>query len=328
MDLKEQQLALWLRNRCDLSFNDLELMSGGASARRFYRFSSSGSSYIAMDMSSNLPACQRYLTLATGLASIGWHVPTTLAADPAQGFVWMSDLGDVRYDRVLNAQNVTPLYTAAMQALLVLQASNLTLPAFDRTAMMIGLEGFEEYFLYQYLGAKLSLAEKASLHTIFDLLINSALSQPQRPMHRDYHSQNLLHLPNQQVGIVDFQDAKIGPVTYDLVSLLRDCYIDWPAEQVSQWVLWFYHSAVQKGQLTGIDEKTFLRYFDWMGLKRHLKALFTFSRKHLRDHDSHYLQYVPRTLAYIRQVGEAYEAFSPLISLLERCDAFERSAIQ
>jgi N-acetylmuramate 1-kinase len=185
----------------------------------------------------------------------------------------------------------------------------------------------KEWVLDKFLGLSSPLAEK-SLDACYELLVESAVTQPQVFMHRDYHSANLMVLPEGKVGILDFQDAFIGPVTYDLVSLLRDCYIDWPRERVRSWALFYLQTLHDKGLLSHVDDQEFLRWFDLMGMQRHLKALLTFARKHVRDHQSHYLDHIPRTLGYLLNVSQHYPEFTRLHDYLRVTvqPAFERVA--
>lgn len=317
MPLKEKQLKHWLAEHTLMPVENYQWIAGGASARRFYRFQQQGESYILMDMSSDLSGCERYVTIAQSLEKLALCVPKVKWVDLEKGIVCMTDLGSQSYFERLNPQNVDQLYGKAMDALLILQASNLELPMFDEAAMMIGLHGFEECFLDQYLRLNLESQQKNMLSELFKLLIDNALQQPSHPMHRDYHSQNLLWQPSGDVGIVDFQDAKLGPVTYDLVSILRDCYIDWPVESVERWRGYFYQQLLCKGLIENCTEKQFIRWFDLMGLKRHLKALFTFSRKSVRDKDDSYLQYVPRTLTYVYATCEMYPELERFLTFLK-----------
>ena len=168
----------------------------------------------------------------------------------------------------------------------------------------------KEWFLEKLLGVSVG-AEEQVLDACYALLVESATTQPQVFMHRDYHSANLMVLPAQGVGILDFQDAFVGPLTYDLASLLRDCYIEWPEERVNQWAL-AYQKKLQQSGVANVDPRLFLRWFDLMGMQRHLKALLTFARKYVRDQQPHYLDYVPRTVNYLQRVCQRYPEFSAL----------------
>jgi aminoglycoside/choline kinase family phosphotransferase len=325
-DHRQTQLQAWLSNKAGQDIGDLRLLAGGASFRRFFRFYYQGQAYVAMDDPSNEGQdCQRYVQVAKGLEELGLNVPHTIEAEASQGLVWMSDLGDQLYYRILNKNNVHALYDKALDILVTLQSGNLTLPAFNHELIQTGLLGFQEYFLEKYLGVKIDDKTQKMLNNTFDLLLNSALEQPQFPMHRDYHCQNILLLNNGEAGIVDFQDAKIGPVTYDAVSFLRDCYIDWPVEWVDQWVNDYYQKLVNKGILKGVEFAQFKLWFDLMGVKRHLKACFSFSRKFIRDHDDAYLKYIPRTLKYVHQICCGYPELKPFLDFFEQSVLLENT---
>jgi aminoglycoside/choline kinase family phosphotransferase len=177
---------------------------------------------------------------------------------------------------------------------------------------------FVDWFLHRHLG--LDLDAEIALGSVFGHLIDSALAQPQVCVHRDYHSRNLMKLQQDNPGVIDFQDAVWGPVTYDLVSLLRDCYIDWPRAQVEDWARDYHQQAMDAGLLQGhalaSDFSQFLRWFDWMGVQRHLKAIGIFARLHHRDGKSGYLGDIPRTLGYVREVSHRYPELAPLYTLL------------
>ena len=312
---REQALVNWLRHATDLQTVSIQAMPGDASMRRYFRLRTGSQSYVAMDAPPPRENCQPFVAIARAIQSLGLTSPDIIAADSEQGFLVLTDFGDQTYLKVLNAKNADRLYQNAMQALSILQTCRevpgRVIPPFTREFMRQEWSWHQEWFLEKWLG--LSLEKNSQVLTsIYELLVETAASQPQVFMHRDFHSANLMVLPGDDknsVGILDFQDAFMGPVTYDLASLLRDCYIDWPAEQVVAWALQYRQMLPE---LHNVSEKEFLRWFDWMGLQRHLKALMTFARKHVRDHQSAYLAHVPRTLNYILSVSARY----PELSLL------------
>ena len=232
-------------------------------------------------------------------------------------FLLITDFGDNQFLRVLNPKNAEQLYLSALASLKKLKncskVEGWSIPHFTADFMYQELLLFQEWFLEKYLQLSLSEETIQLLSKDFSLLAASCANQPQFFMHRDYHSANLMWLPDDKVGILDFQDAFIGPVTYDLVSLLRDCYIDWPDNFVNQLALDYLQSL----QL-GVRDAELLRWFDWMGLQRHLKALLTFSRKFLRDHHPHYLQYIPRTLRYVEKSVAKYQELQSLQVFLQK----------
>lgn len=263
---------------------------------------------------------QRYVTIAQMMAKLGIDVPKILACNQQDGLVLMTDLGDQLYLKLLNHRNVDQLYRQAMAVLLKLQGGkNLHLPAFDAAAMLIGLNGFQQVFLQAYLNCNLSVTSNKLLQACFKRLLDNALNQPQAAMHRDFHSENLLLLANGNTGVVDFQDAKIGPITYDLVSLLRDCYISWPNEKIQGLQNEFYYQLRDDKLLDArVSPQQFQQWFDWMGMKRHLKACYSFANKSVTDNDNSYLQHLPRALNYICNVGRHYRQFHDFVDFIEQ----------
>lgn len=312
----ERQLALeaWLADVCHLSSFIVQPMTGDASFRRYFRVQDLSGSFVAMDAPPPRENCAPFVTIARGLRSRGLLAPEILAADIAQGFLLLTNFGDATYLKTLTNHNADELYRSALDALLIFQdckdIPNHDMPFFDANFMQQEWAWHKEWFLTKFL--KLSfVAIEPALDEAYAKIVASAVEQPQVCMYRDFHSANLMVLPHGQVGLLDFQDAFIGPVTYDIASLLRDCYIDWPQEKVQQWALYYY----EKLQMLGVvkaDAETFLRWFDYMSLQRHLKALLTFARKYVRDHQPEYLQHIPRTLNYIQQVSSQYPELKAL----------------
>jgi N-acetylmuramate 1-kinase len=306
----------WIKEQLGTTVS-LEPVAGGASFRQFFRFKHQGQPYILMDVSADeLAACQRYVTVTTQFAGIGLRVPNIYAASVERGWVWMEDFGDERLDKVLSADNADECYQKLTDVLVTLQRAPLDLPVFGREPMVFAMRGFHDWFLLSWMDMQFNKAEQAVLDSLYERLIDQAVNQPQRPMHRDYHCQNVLSLPGGELGIIDFQDAKIGPVTYDLASCLRDCYIDWPESQVAAWMRGHYERLTEDRIIQGVSQDQFTQWFDWMGMERHLKACFTFVRKLLRDKDDHYMQYVPRTLRYVERAAAQYAELKPFHQLL------------
>jgi aminoglycoside/choline kinase family phosphotransferase len=246
------------------------------------------------------------------LAGLGLNVPQVIDEDPEQGFLLLSDLGSRPYLDALNDETVERLYGDALGALATIQActpGDAPLPAYDRTLLLNEMELCREWLIGKHLGLALTGQQSSMLDAAFDLLADSALQQPQVCVHRDYHSRNLMLTESNNPGILDFQDAVIGPVTYDLVSLLRDCYIDWPRERVEDWALGYQTLALQSGVLQeGHDDpQQFLRWFDLMGMQRHLKAAGIFARLNHRDGKPGYLGDIPRTLGYVVEVASRHD---------------------
>lgn len=307
MDPRQQVLMHWLETHCQLSGCQITMMAGDASFRRYFRIQSGGVSYVAMDAPPEKENnCRPFIAIANNLRSHGLHTPAIIANDVEQGFLLLSDFGDKLYLQELTNQNAEQLYSLALSALANLQSCQVHdwhIPPFTSDFMYQELQLWKEWFLLKHLGLELDVQTEKMLQDFFNFLATTAAEQPQVLMHRDFHSANLMVLPENQVGILDFQDAFIGPVTYDLVSLLRDCYVAWPDTLVKKLVLDYKQKL---SALDNVSEREFLCWFDLMGLQRHLKALLTFSRKWHRDHNANYLQHIPRTMQYVAQVAPLY----------------------
>jgi aminoglycoside/choline kinase family phosphotransferase len=263
--------------------------------------------------------CRPFVAVAKHLGELGLNVPEVYEADFEQGFLLLSDLGSEHYLDRLKDSDSSRLYADAMSALSLMQAGGERdgLPPYDSQLLQREMGLFREWLLEQHLGLSLNTDEQQMLDDIFQLLIANALEQPQVFVHRDYHSRNLLVTPAKNPGILDFQDAVLGPVTYDLVSLLKDCYISWPREQVQGWVSVYFAQALQAGVVQKEHEKGFLRWFDLMGVQRHLKASGIFARLNIRDGKPGYLQDIPRTLNYIVEIAPEYPELKQLAWLIK-----------
>ena len=296
----------WLER--DLGWQDLRLApaSADASFRRYFRVAGRDrETVIAMDAPPGKEDVEPYLKVAGMLADIGVHAPRVLARNATDGFLLLTDLGSLTYLAELAARpdRAGGLYADAIGALVRIQAGGAThapdLPPYDERLLRFEMSLFTDWLLGRHLSLALSAAESAALVTAFDALVANALGQPRVFVHRDYHSRNLMVCAADNPGILDFQDAVHGPLTYDLVSLLRDCYVEWPQDQVVGWALDFRRRAMAAGLPAGDDEAQFLRWFDLMGIQRHLKASGIFARLWHRDGKPGYLPDVPRTLGYV-----------------------------
>lgn len=327
MDQRLHQLEQWLNS---LGYHDyqLEPASADASFRRYFRIRHAGTRFIVMDAPPEQEDTGPFIRVAELLADAGLHVPRIQARDTGQGFLQLSDLGSELYLSVLDAQRVGPLYADALDALLHLQQHPVPdwLPDYDRLLLLQEMQLFAHWYLQRHLGLELDAQQQRVLQASFEHLADVALAQPQVIVHRDYHSRNLL-LSDPNPGVIDFQDAVLGPVTYDPVSLLRDCYIAWPRAQVEQWVRDYHHQAQLVGILDqSLDEAQFLRWFDLMGVQRHLKASGIFARLNYRDAKPGYLADIPRTLGYVLEVVAAYPELAAFNELLHALDIPQRLA--
>jgi aminoglycoside/choline kinase family phosphotransferase len=322
-DHRLQLLRHWLEQ--GLRWHDVQLApaSADASFRRYFRVAGRDhETVVAMDAPPEKEDVEPYLKVAGMLADIGVHAPRVLARNAEDGFLLISDLGAVTYlaDLAADPGQAGRLYADAIRALVRIQAGGAkhaaSLPPYDERLLRFEMSLFTDWLLGRHLSLELSPAESAALATAFDTLVANALEQPQVFVHRDYHSRNLMVCPSGNPGILDFQDAVHGAFTYDLVSLLRDCYLAWPQEQVVRWALDFRHQAREAGLFAGDDDAQFLRWFDLMGIQRHLKASGIFARLWHRDGKPGYLPDVPRTLGYIVQACSSHAEFRALGALV------------
>ena len=322
------QISNWLQNDLQLSKYDIKPASSDASFRRYFRITACEGKFapynakklIIMDAPPFREDVKPYLRIAKMLAELGLNVPIVLAENLELGFLLLSDLGSIQYLSILNKNNVARLYGDALSALLKMQTSGTrapgSLPEYDRALLQRELEIFREWYLQKHLGLRLSQAQEKLINDSFELLIQSALEQPKVFVHRDFHSRNLMQTDVNNPGVLDFQDAVIGPVTYDLVSLLKDCYISWPREQLETWALQHKQSLEQSQVIDKMDDQKFLRWFDLMGAQRHLKATGIFARLDIRDGKTDYLKDIPRTLSYVADVSGRYSELHALNELL------------
>ncbi len=322
MPQRTEKIRQWARQELNLGDFTLEPASADASFRRYFRIRSGAMSWIVMDAPPDKEDVGPFIDVAEKFLRAGLHVPEILDRDPAQGFLLLTDLGNEPYLDLLDDSTVDRLYGDALGALLALQASGPVsgeLPDYDRELLLAEMRLFPDWLLTRHLRWALDPQRVELLQSQFELLADSALEQPRVAVHRDYHSRNLMHVACNNPGIIDFQDAVIGPVTYDLVSLLRDCYIAWPRERVEAWALGYQELAVQAGVLRTEheDPRRFLRWFDWMGVQRHLKAAGIFARLCHRDSKPGYLGDIPRTLGYVQEVAARYPELAPLGELVD-----------
>ena len=322
-DARLTALSRWVAGILDAPECTLRPASVDASFRRYFRVvTASGASFIAMDAPPDKEDCRPYVHVARLMHAVGLNVPEIVAQDLARGFLLITDLGERLYLDALDESTVERLYRDAMKALVLLQrgvaAEAAGLPPYDRELLRREMELFGDWYLGRHLGLALSGAQQSALDRAFELLAAAALEQPRVAVHRDYHSRNLLVTAARNPGILDFQDAVHGPVTYDLVSLLRDCYIAWPRARVEGWVAAYRVRAARAGVPVGDDAARFMRWFDLMGVQRHLKATGIFARLNHRDGKPNYLGDIPRTLGYVRDVAARYPELAGLADLLNQ----------
>ena len=299
-------LRHWLEDGLGWRDAGLAPASADASFRRYFRVTRPQGTCIAMDAPPDRENVEPYLAVAGMLAEIGVNAPRVLARNEKEGFLLLTDLGSVTYlAELADRGRAGPLYADAIAALVAIESRGAAhaarLPPYDEKLLRFEMSLFTDWLVARHLALVLGEDERRGLDAAFDLLVANALGQPRVFVHRDYHSRNLMVCEGANPGILDFQDAVHGPLTYDLVSLLRDCYIAWPQERVVGWALEFRRHALAAGLAAGADERQFLRWFDLMGVQRHLKASGIFARLWHRDSKPGYLGDVPRTLGYVEQ---------------------------
>jgi hypothetical protein len=291
----------------------LEPASADASFRRYFRvWRADGATRVVMDAPPGREDTAPYLKVTKLLAACDVHVPEVAAADTQRGLLLLEDLGNLHMLAGLQrGADAGELYAAALQTLERIQlrgaAGAATLEPYDRAALMREMQLLPDWYCARHLQLAASSEDAAVLAQCFEFLVHAALEQPVVLVHRDYHSRNLMITPTRSPGVIDFQDAVAGPIGYDLVSLLKDCYISWPRERVEAWVEAYRLRLRAAGAATGADSGQFLRWFDLIGLQRHIKVLGIFARLCYRDGKSGYLADLPRTLDYVLDTAARYQ---------------------
>ena len=326
-DTRLEQLTAWLADNEGLRDFRIEPASADASFRRYFRVSAGGTSLIAMDAPPDKEDSRPFVEIDRRLEAHGLNVPHIHDLDLDRGFMLLSDFGSRHYLSALDASTADRLYGDALDALVRIQQTPAdALPPYDHALLMREMELFREWFLGRHLGLTLNDAQHAVLDAAFEALAQAALEQPQVFVHRDYHSRNLMVTAHNNPGILDFQDAVVGAVTYDLVSLLRDAYVAWPQARVEHWALGYRDRALNAGILDRVDDASFLRWFDLMGIQRQLKVIGIFARLNHRDGKPGYLADIPRVLDYLLQAGRDYAETQPLCALIDALDIRRRLA--
>lgn len=293
--------------------------SADASFRRYFRVTFPDSTLIAMDAPPPQEDCRPFVRVAALMADAKVHVPAVLAQDLARGFLLLSDLGTTTYLAALNPGNADQLFGDAIDTLIRWQLASRegVLPAYDEALLRRELDLFPEWYLGRHLGIKLNSQQSESLEKFFNLILASNLAQPKVYVHRDYMPRNLM-VSNPNPGVLDFQDAVFGPISYDVASLFKDAFLSWEEERVLDWTVRYWEQAKRAGLPVNGDFGVFYRDFEWMGLQRHLKVLGIFARICHRDGKPGYVEDTPRFLGYVRAVVLRYAALTPLLRLLDQ----------
>jgi aminoglycoside/choline kinase family phosphotransferase len=318
-DVRRDALGIWIAQQLPGASFSLAPASEDASFRRYFRASlEDGRTFIAMDAPPDKEDCRPFVHVASLLRNAGVHAPQVHAQDLAQGFLLLGDLGTKTYLQALNESTAPALFSDATDALVRWQLATRAgeLPPYDDALLRRELQLFPEWFLSKHLRLSLREDQKQILEKTFDLLVKSALAQPAVYVHRDYIPRNLMVCePNP--GVLDFQDAVIGPITYDMVCLVRDAFISWEEERVLDWCVRYWEKAKKVGLPVEADFGEFWRALEWMGLQRHLKVMGIFARLNYRDGKPKYLADTPRFLGYARPVVRRYRELAPLAALLD-----------
>ncbi len=313
-----QALQDWAARQLGGDSLDIAPASADASFRRYFRVTAKGRDYIVMDAPPAHEDCRPFIAVARLFGDAGVHVPQVLAQDMDQGFLLLTDLGNTTYLSALNEGTARELYLASNDALIRIQQASRpgVLPEYDRAPLTRELMLFPEWYVAKHLGIAMQDEQRAILDTVFERLLANNLAQPRVYVHRDWHSRNLM-VSDPNPGILDFQDAVYGPITYDLASIYRDAYIQWDEEMQLDWVIRYWEKARAARLPVPEDFGAFWRDFEWMGAQRHIKVLGIFARLYHRDGKDGYLKDMPRVMHYLRKVCERYDELKPLLFLLD-----------
>ncbi len=309
----------WLTRQLSGQGFSLAPASADASFRRYFRVSLTDTTLIVMDAPPEHEDCAPFVRIAELMAAAGLNVPKVLAQDLAQGLLLLSDLGSTTYLTALNDGNADRLFGDAIEALIRWQLASRdgVLPEYGDALLQRELDLFPEWYLRRHLGIELDAAQLQSLGNVFRLIIASNVAQPRTFVHRDFMPRNLM-VTQPNPGVLDFQDAVYGPISYDIASLFKDAFVSWEEPRVLDWTIRYWEKARLAGLPVNADFGAFYRDFEWMGLQRHLKILGIFARICHRDGKPAYVKDTPRFLGYVRAVCERYASLSPLLRLLDQ----------
>ncbi len=319
---RKQQLEAWLKQTLNAQVFTLTVASADASFRRYFRVHLADKTLIAMDAPPPQEDCAPFVKVAKLMLDAGLNVPEVLAQDLERGFLLLSDLGNDTYLSALNNDTAPSLYLSATDALIKLQLASQAnvLPNYDQALLTREMQLFPDWYVAKHLKTELNAEQQAVLNNTFDMLNKNILSQSQVYVHRDYHSRNLMITNENNPGILDFQDAVYGAITYDLVSLLKDAYISWDEEQIIDWAVRYWQPAKKAGLPVPEDFSEFYRNFEWMGAQRHTKILGIFARLYYRDGKAGYLKDMLLVMGYLCKVCERYVELRPMLKLLNQLE--------
>tara|TARA_B100000678_G_scaffold287757_1_gene294929 strand:+ start:304 stop:1296 length:993 start_codon:yes stop_codon:yes gene_type:complete len=312
-------LQNWLTEILGTSAFNLKPASEDASFRTYHRLFLKNKTFIVMDAPPEQENCKVFIKITKKLRACDVNVPIIHNVNIEQGFLLLSDLGNDLYLNKLNKSSIYELYSDALSTLVAIQVLvNVGgVDEYDKSLLISEMNLFREWLIEKHLNIKLSDGQVKILTTLFDLLVNNALQQPKVFVHRDFHSRNLMVTKENNPGVIDYQDAVYGPISYDLVSILKDCYIKWPKEEIDKWIDFYLNKLYEEKAQHRINRDEFVRWFDLMGVQRHLKASGIFARLSHRDGKHNFLEDIPRTLSYILDLKETYEELQPICIILE-----------
>lgn len=312
-------LQNWLTEILGTSAFNLKPASEDASFRTYHRLFLKNKTFIVMDAPPEQENCKVFIKITKKLRACDVNVPIIHNVNIEQGFLLLSDLGNDLYLNKLNKSSIYELYSDALSTLVAIQVLvNVGgVDEYDKSLLISEMNLFREWLIEKHLNIKLSDSQVKILTTLFDLLVNNALQQPKVFVHRDFHSRNLMVTKENNPGVIDYQDAVYGPISYDLVSILKDCYIKWPKEEIDKWIDFYLNKLYEEKAQHRINRDEFVRWFDLMGVQRHLKASGIFARLSHRDGKHNFLEDIPRTLSYILDLKETYEELQPICIILE-----------
>jgi aminoglycoside/choline kinase family phosphotransferase len=326
---RTQTLEAWLHARLLGEFFSVAPASADASFRRYFRVATSAGTRIVMDAPPEHEDCRPFVKVAHLFRAAGVNVPEVLAEDIENGYLLLSDLGNTMYLPALTDDTAAKLYDDATTALVKIQQASRpdVLPDYDRELLLRELRLFPDWYIAKHLGVELSPTQIQTLGSAFEAILTNNLAQPRVYVHRDYHSRNLM-VTEPNPGIIDFQDAVFGPVTYDLVSLLKDAYIAWDEARIIDWAVRYWEKARKAALPVDADFSVFYRDFEWMGVQRHIKVLGIFARLFHRDGKDQYLRDMPLVMIYLRKACERYSGLGAFLRLLDELDRRQPAAGQ
>jgi N-acetylmuramate 1-kinase len=320
---RQQQLIEWLKGQYPDTPFEITVASADASFRRYFRATfADGSTCIIMDAPPQHEDCRPFLHIGKLFEYAGTHVPHVYAQDLEQGFLLLSDLGNTTYLQALSADSAHHLYGAATDALIKIQLASKEneLPPYDEALLRRELNLFPEWYIAKHLGVTLTDKQSNDLERAFQRILANNLAQPCVYVHRDYHSRNLMVVGENNPGVLDFQDAVYGPITYDLASLFKDAYIRWEEQEIMDWLIRYWEKARRAGLPVREDFGEFYRDYEMMGVQRHIKVLGIFARLYHRDGKDGYLKDMPLVFEYLHKACERYIDLKPLLNLLDELE--------